>query len=109
MLRAGLARVFPELASVTIDYAWGGTLGFTRDHLPHAGVHDGIAYAMGYGGHGVALASALGDQLGRVLAGDASWPLLATLGFPAVPLYRGRPWFLPLAGTYYGLKDRFGL
>jgi glycine/D-amino acid oxidase-like deaminating enzyme len=109
MLREGMTKLFPELGSVAIDYAWGGTLGFTRDHLPHVGLHEGIAYAVGYGGHGVALASALGDQLGRAMVGQAEWPLLAQLGFPAIPLYRGRPWFLPLAGAYYGLRDRIGL
>ena len=25
--------------------------------------------------------------------------------FPPIPLYHGTPWFLPLAGAYYGLKD----
>jgi glycine/D-amino acid oxidase-like deaminating enzyme len=108
MLKAGLATVFPELASVAVEFGWGGTLGFTRDHLPHVGMHEGIAYALGCGGHGVAMCTALGDQVGDALAGNGPWPLLARLGFPAVPLYRGRPWFLPLAGAYYGLKDRFG-
>jgi glycine/D-amino acid oxidase-like deaminating enzyme len=109
MLRAGLATVFPALAHLPVEYGWGGTLGFTRDHLPHVGLHEGIAYCLGYGGHGVALASALGHQLGVALARHGPWPSLSQLPFPAVPLYRGRPWFLPLAGTYFGLRDRFGL
>ena len=25
--------------------------------------------------------------------------------FPPIPLYRGTPWFLPLAGAYYTVKD----
>lgn len=108
MLREGLTRVFPELGAAPIDYGWGGTLGFTRDHLPHLGMHQGIAYCVGYGGHGVALASALGHQLGEALAGTAPWPPLAQQPFRSIPLYRGRPWFLPLAGAYYGLKDRIG-
>jgi glycine/D-amino acid oxidase-like deaminating enzyme len=109
MLRKGMAAVFPELADVPVAYQWGGTLGVTRDHLPHVGMRDGIAYAVGCGGHGVAMLSWLGDRLGQVLTGKAAWPALAEVGFPAVPLYRGRPWFLPLAGTYYGLRDRIGL
>ncbi|HWA15277.1 MAG TPA: FAD-binding oxidoreductase, partial [Gemmatimonadales bacterium] len=108
MLRRGLASVFPELAAVPIESGWGGTLGFTRDHLPHVGTHDGIAYVLGCGGHGVAMCSWLGDQVGRALAGKGAWPLLAQLKFPAIPLYAGRPWFLPLAGAYYGWKDRLG-
>ena len=106
LLRLGMAEVFPELAAVPVEFAWGGTLGFTRDQLPHAGRHDGIAYALGYGGHGVALASWLGDQVGRAMAGRGAWPAIANAPFPSIPMYRGRPWFLPAAGAYYALKDR---
>lgn len=106
LLRLGMAEVFPELAAAPVEFAWGGTLGFTRDQLPHAGRHDGIAYALGYGGHGVALASWLGDQVGRAMAGGGPWPAIASTPFPSIPLYHGTPWFLPAAGAYYALKDR---
>jgi len=106
LLRLGMAEVFPELASVPVEYAWGGTLGLTRDQLPHVGRHDGIAYALGYGGHGVALASWLGDQVGRAMVGRGPWPAISEAPFPSIPLYFGRPWFLPAAGAYYALKDR---
>jgi glycine/D-amino acid oxidase-like deaminating enzyme len=106
ILRRGMIEVFPELASARIDFAWGGTLGFTLDHLPHAGRHDGICYALGYGGHGVAMASWLGDCVGKAMAGSAQWPVLSEIPFRPIPFHWGRPWFLPLAGAYYGLKDR---
>jgi glycine/D-amino acid oxidase-like deaminating enzyme len=106
LLVQGIGQVYPELRGVRIEHAWGGTLGFTLDHLPHIGRHEGITHAVGYGGHGVAMASWLGDRAGRALGGSAQWPALAGIPFPAVPLYCGRPWFLPLAGAYYGLKDR---
>lgn len=106
LLVRGIAEVFPGLERVRIEHAWGGTLGFTLDHLPHAGRQDGVSHGLGYGGHGVALASWLGDRIGRAIAGSAPWPALADIPFPAIPLYHGRPWFLPLAGAYYGLKDR---
>lgn len=105
VLGRDLVAVFPELAGVPLEFGWGGTLGFTLDHLPHAGRVQGIGYALGYGGHGVALASWLGDQVGRALGGKGEWPVLSTLRFPPVPLYQGRPWFLPAAGAYYRLKD----
>jgi glycine/D-amino acid oxidase-like deaminating enzyme len=104
LLRQGMIDVFPELRESPIEYGWGGTLGFTLDQLPHAGRRDGISYALGYCGHGVALASWLGDRVGAALAGEP-WPTLAELPFPAVPLYAGRPWFLPFAGAYYQFKD----
>ncbi len=106
ILRRGMIEVYPELSAARIEFAWGGTLGFTLDQMPHAGRHEGLGYALGYGGHGVALASWLGDRIGRAMAGGAEWPELASIPFRAIPLYGGRPWFLPLAGAYYGLKDR---
>jgi glycine/D-amino acid oxidase-like deaminating enzyme len=104
LLRIGMLEVFPQLSGTEVEFGWGGTLGFTLDHLPHAGRHDGVGYALGYCGHGVAMASWLGHQVGQALAGRGPWPL-ADLPFPAVPLYSGRPWFLPLAGAYYQLRD----
>jgi glycine/D-amino acid oxidase-like deaminating enzyme len=107
-LRRGMQDVYPELTDTPVEYGWGGTLGFTLDQLPHTGRHDGIAYAVGYGGHGVAYAGWLGDQVGRAMLGRAPWPALSGLPFRAVPFYGGRPWFLPLAGAYYRMRDFIG-
>lgn len=105
LLEVGLTEVYPELAGTRIEFAWGGTLGFTLDQLPHAGRRGEIAYAMGYGGHGVAMATWLGHQVAQAMAGQAPWPAIANVPFRAIPCYSGRPWFLPLAGAYYELKD----
>ena len=83
-----------------------GKVAFTRDQLPHAGVSDGVHYALGYCGHGVAMATFLGARLGAMLAGRGDLSPFADLGFPAIPLYHGRPWFLPLVGAWYRLVDR---
>lgn len=106
ILRRGMLEVYPELGSARVEFAWGGTLGFTLDQMPHAGMQDGIAYALGYGGHGVAYASWLGDRVGRAMIGRAEWPAICAVPFRAIPMYEGWPWFLPFAGAYYGLKDR---
>ncbi len=82
-LRAAMLNVYPQLRSARVDYAWGGTLDFTYDSMPHLGQADGYYYALGYAGHGVALASLLGTQLG-CNAGhrrDASEPL-RPIAFP---------------------------
>ncbi len=104
LLEEGIRAVFPQLGPVPIEYCWGGVLGFTMHHLPQVGRIGPYVSAVGYGGHGVAMASWLGDRLGRALGG-APWPALARVPCPAIPLYGGRPWFLPFAGAYYGLKD----
>jgi hypothetical protein len=62
---------------------------------------------LGYAGHGVAMASYLGTQLGRQIAGEQAENPFEGLPFPTAPLglYEGRPWFLPLAGAWYKFLD----
>ena len=57
ILRLGMIEVYPQLRDVKVEYVWGGTLDFAFDIMPHAGQMDGIYYAVGYAGHGVAMAS----------------------------------------------------
>jgi glycine/D-amino acid oxidase-like deaminating enzyme len=106
ILRRSMIELFPELAKVDVEYSWGGTLGFTFDLMPHSGSMDGIHYALGYGGHGVAFATYMGKQLADLAAGKISSLPVSEIGFPGMILYRRNPWFLPLAGLYYGFLDR---
>ncbi|MCZ7574148.1 MAG: FAD-binding oxidoreductase [Ardenticatenaceae bacterium] len=107
ILRRGMVEVYPQLRDAAVEHAWGGTLGFTFDMLPHAGRLHGVAFALGYGGHGVAMATYLGARVAAALAGEAVENPFAELPFPGAPfgLYHGTPWFLPLAGLWYRLLD----
>jgi glycine/D-amino acid oxidase-like deaminating enzyme len=105
ILRRGMIEVFPELAETRIDYAWGGNVAFTRDQIPHAGMIDGVFYAGGYGGHGIAMATHLGEAIADRMAGGAATHPLFDDRFPAIPFYNGRPWFLPFVGAYYKVMD----
>jgi glycine/D-amino acid oxidase-like deaminating enzyme len=105
VLRDGMTTVFPELAGTRIDYAWGGNVAFTRDQMPRAGQLEGLYYAGGYCGHGVAMATYLGEQIARRMAGEPIDHPLFDDRFPAIPLYTGNPWFLPIVGAYYRVKD----
>jgi glycine/D-amino acid oxidase-like deaminating enzyme len=105
ILRQGMVTVFPQLRDVPVEYAWSGNVDFTRDMLPHAGLLDGVHYAIGYGGHGVALATYLGGRVADCVLGRPGDTPFHDLLFPAIPFYRGRPWFLPLAGLWYKWKD----
>ena len=100
-----MCGVFPRLLGTDIDYHWSGLVAMTMDQLPHAGIRDGMHYALGYNGHGVALAAYLGARVGQAVAGGDDLRPFADRAFQAVPFYRGRPWFLPLVGAYYKLKD----
>lgn len=106
ILRRDMLSVFPDLAGVPVEYAWGGKVAFTRDERPHAGrLDEGMYFAGGYAGHGIAMAAMLGDVVARRLAGESVAHPLMDDRCPAIPLYNGTPWFLPLAGAYYRVKD----
>ncbi len=104
-LYAGMIEIYPQLAGVRVSHAWTGNVGFTFDQLPHLTRSDGITYAMGYCGSGVALGSWMGTLAAEWIARGAR-PAFSDLRFPRIPLYRGHPWFLPLVGAYYSLLDR---
>ena len=80
-------------------------MAFTRDQMPRAGRLDGLYYAGGYCGHGVAMATYLGEQIARRMAGEPFDHPLFDDDFASIPLYHGTPWFLPVVGAYYRVKD----
>ncbi len=106
LLRAAMVRVFPQLADVGIDYCWGGSVDMSADRLPRVGEREpGLFYAMGYSGHGVQMATHMGQVMGEVLNGDSRnnpWDL----PWRPVPGHFGKPWFLPAVGAWYGMLDR---
>jgi glycine/D-amino acid oxidase-like deaminating enzyme len=105
ILRRGLAHVFPALATKAIEYAWSGNVAFTRDQIPRAGKLDGMYFAGGYCGHGIAMATHLGDVIARRIAGEPIEHPMMDDQMPPIPLYSGTPWFLPLVGAYYKVID----
>ena len=107
ILRRGMVSVFPQLRDIRVEYAWGGTLDFTFDIMPHAGQMDGVYFALGYAGHGVALATYLGTKIAGMISGDAEQIPFAQVPFPGAPLglYFGTPWFLPFVGLWYRFLD----
>lgn len=106
ILRAGMTRLFPQLAGVEIDYCWGGLVGMSKDRFPRAGEMDGMLYGMGYSGHGAQMSTLIGAALADMALDREDSNPLAGLDWPTVPGYSGRPWFLPLVGLWFGLKDR---
>lgn len=105
VLEATMRHYFPALADTKVEHVWGGTIDLTADRLPRAGEHDGLFYAMGYSGHGVQMATHLGERMARVMGGDASANPFADLSWPAIPGHIGKPWFLPAVGAWTRLQD----
>lgn len=107
LLRRGMIEVYPQLRDALVEYVWGGTLDFAFDIMPHAGQMDGMYYAVGYAGHGVAMATYQGQKIAELMAGDQVENPFVGILFPGAPLglYNGKPWFLPLAGAWYKVLD----
>jgi glycine/D-amino acid oxidase-like deaminating enzyme len=109
ILRDGMIGVYPQLRDVKVEYVWGGTLDFTLDVMPHAGQIDGMYFAVGFAGHGVAAATWMGTKLAGRVCGDKEENPFAEIAFPGAPigLRSGSTWALPLAGWYYRVLDWF--
>ncbi|HSF18082.1 MAG TPA: FAD-binding oxidoreductase [Vicinamibacteria bacterium] len=105
ILRCQLVHAFPQLRDVPLTHSWTGKLGITFDLMPHIGRVEGIHYAMGYGGHGLAVATYLGTEVGKLLAGQITTSPFAEISHPTRFFYRGEPWFIPLAARYYRFAD----
>lgn len=107
ILRQGMISVYPQLRDTKVEYVWGGTLDFCFDIMPHAGRMDGIHFAIGYAGHGVAMATWQGQKMAEWIAEGKTDNPFAEIPFPGAPLglYNGKPWFLPFAGAYYKVLD----
>lgn len=106
ILRTALHEVFPELRDARIDYCWGGMVDMTRDRLPRAGERKGIYYSMGYSGHGTQMSTLMGSIMAEVMDGRTDLNPWKDFTWPAIPGHFGPPWFLPLVGAYYRLKDK---
>ncbi|HEY5731077.1 MAG TPA: FAD-binding oxidoreductase [Anaerolineales bacterium] len=108
ILRREMIQVYPQLRDVKLEYVWGGTLDFAFDMMMHVGSEDGMYYALGYAGHGVAMGTYLGMTVAEaMLKGNIKEHPFARFNFPGAPLglYNGFPWFLPLAGMWHKILD----
>lgn len=102
-----MCSVWPQLQGTRITHAWKGNVAFTFDMLPHMGSHDGIHFAGGCQGTGVTMATYLGYQTAMKLLDRRRRPCaFEDLPFPTRWLYSGSPWFLPVVGNYYRVRDR---
>ncbi|MEU4562628.1 FAD-binding oxidoreductase [Actinoplanes sp. NPDC023936] len=84
-----LRRTLGELFDIDppIAYRWGGPLGIPRDWMPSVGLRDGIGWAGGYVGDGVAAANLGGRTLADLIRGAST----ERTGLPWVG-HRSRRW-----------------
>ncbi|NYH25395.1 NAD(P)/FAD-dependent oxidoreductase [Paraburkholderia bryophila] len=82
LLRRDLLKVYPQLRDVRIEHAWGGLMSYARHKMPQIGRSvDGVWYAVGFGGHGMAPTTVSGELLAAAIAGERPVPdAFATFG-----------------------------
>ena len=107
--RRKMARLYPQLADVRIDYAWGGTIGVTLKRVPLLGrVAPNVFYCQGYSGHGVNVTHLAGQIMADAVAGTAErFDLFASVKPVAVPgAHLLRKPMTALGVLYYQIRDR---
>jgi glycine/D-amino acid oxidase-like deaminating enzyme len=94
LLTDAIARKFPPLAGIPIDYSWWGWVDVSHDMMPRITKPDAaqsIWYALGYGGNGVSASTWAGKRLAQQIAGkDLSNPVFK------LPIYQS-PLRYPIA------------
>mgnify|MGYP003995923411 FL=1 len=72
VMRAKMAKVFPSLKNIKIDYSWSGRMGISVRRMPQIGriKNSNVLYASGYSGHGVAPTHMTGRLLAEAVDGD---------------------------------------
>lgn len=109
-VRRHILAIFPQLADVAIDHAWGGTLAITPNRLPYVReVEPGMIAVGGFSGLGVVMAPYVGKLVADSLTGDdADYARLARLPVPRFPGGRLMRWpTLVAAMSFLALRDRF--
>lgn len=101
-----MLAVWPQLQGVRLSHSWKGKIAMTYDRLSHIGEQDGMHYAVGCNGNGVALMTYLGYCIARKIA-DAHAPDCAFEGgrFIGNPLGAMQRVLVPLATAGYELGD----
>ncbi len=106
-----MTRVFPQLAGVKVEYAWGGFVDITMNRAPDFGrVAPNVYYLQGFSGHGVALTGMAGKLVAEAIGGQAErLDLMARIphhDFPGGRLLRTPALVLGMA--WYRLRDALG-
>lgn len=68
--RPYLERVFPQLAGVAIDYAWGGHIDCSTRRTPDVGREDQRYWLQGFSGHGILPTLAAARAVSDAILGD---------------------------------------
>ena len=104
-----MLRIYPQMASTKIHYAWGGTIGVPINRVPQMGrLAANIFYSQGYSGHGVNVTHLAGQIMADTVAGTFErfdiFANIKPLTIPGQHLFGKQ--MVALGMLYYQLKDR---
>ena len=104
-----MLKIYPQLADIKIDYAWGGRIGVPLNRVPQIGrLSPNVFYAQGYSGHGVNVTHLTGQILADAIAGTFErFDLFANIKPIVIPGAHtfSKP-MVALGVLFYQLKDR---
>jgi glycine/D-amino acid oxidase-like deaminating enzyme len=104
-------RLWPALQGIRWTHGWNSRLAMTADHYPH--VHEpgpGALVYLGCNGRGVALATAMGQQLARRLIGGEGAEIDMPITSPTpIRLHALWPVAVKSVVLYGRIRDRLGL
>lgn len=106
--RQRMLKVFPQLANVKIEFAWGGEVDITLNRAPNFGrLAPNVYFLQGFSGHGLVLTGMAGKLVAEAISGTAErfdvFTRIPHRAFPGGMAMR-RP-ALVLAMMYYRLRD----
>lgn len=102
-----MLEVFPQLKDKPITHTWSGYIGYTFDKMPHIGRINGVHYAYGYCGHGLAAASYMGVEVAKLISGQQESSPFLEIPHPRYFFASFEKLFLPLGSLWYGFLDRY--
>ncbi len=105
-----MLKVFPQLAGVKIDYAWGGHIDLAVNRMPHMGEYqENVTFVQGFSGHGVVATHIAGRVLAEKAMGNSErfnvWNQIKHHTFPGGTLLR-KPGYLAGSSLFY-MRDKW--
>lgn len=107
-MQARMTRVFPQLAGVRLEHAWGGFVDISLNRAPDWGrLGKNVFYAQGFSGHGIATTGLAGRIIAEAIRGQAGrlevFSRIRHRPFPGGRLFRTP--LLVAAMAWFKLRD----
>lgn len=103
-----MLKIYPQLADIGIDFAWGGTIGVPVNRVPQVGrTSANVYYCQGYSGHGVNTTHLAGQIMADAISGSVErYDMFANVKPFIVPgAHTFRKPMVSLGMLYYRIRD----